>query len=1181
MKTPNRIRSVISCTLFFSITLLFGFTNNPYLSNQERTLSTSKESLTENPNTGPIHGKYVVGYYAQWSIFARDYNVLDIEADKLTHLMYAFYDAIYDEDTDTATIESLDTYADYDHNESGLHAWDATVKGNIGDLRLLKERYPHLKVIISVGGWTRSQHFPVIAASENARKTFAQSMVDFMNEYTWIDGFDIDWEFPITGGTDGSETINGSAIPAQPHNVNDHKNFVYLLKEMRETFDANNMQEKEVSISMGNNVLNADRQFIGPNNQAKYGMTENISDFCDFVSFFGYDFGGNWYDKTSYNAPLFGGDNTNDPLHNPAGRNQVLSELIDVYLTDVGIPANKLVMGLPFYGKLFENVASTNVVEGLPGLYESAPRENKSACNSPQPPIGTWDAVNCENSGSIEFCDLFQGKALNKHQYLDSNDPTKGSSEAAAEGWVRYWDDVTKVPYLYNAIENKFISYDDAQSIDLKVKHALTQNLAGVMIWELSQDARDNSINSLLKVVESSLQEAPYDIDMHFEDASEQPLEGVEVTLHDSEGLVIETLTSDSQGNVLFVDIAPLKAYSLTYSFNNYSFLPETIIYEPLDFSNDKTENIIGSSSVYTISGTVTENSQLLENTTVTLTTGGEIVNEKISTDGNYSFDALGGLDYVVTANKEYYSFSSQPITSLNSDQLNQEIVATRNSHTISGNIFASSGGLENITVTLTSSNQAATVTTTDSSGNYSFENLIAGHDYLVTPSSNSIIFNPVNQRALMLNEDKILNFQENSALIYGTVKNGTEPVARAVVSLILPWTDANHGYQNILKTTNSSGEYFYTETDLHGYSTILNLKLEDYDNDNVIYYPTEISNIAITSEPQEFNFNSKLVLPVITINNPLSNSLSIAYGSSVDLESLIELNYDDGATTISSVVFKIGEDIIPNIKDGSTYTGSWSPQDSDYGVIRSFVVEAESSNGEMVTETFDFTLNCIGANCPNVPPSIVWSSPSKATINQNQGFENIPIEVVATDYDGDVTSVNISIDGESPHSMTAEESNSYTYNFMPNAHKKYALEITAVDDLGDTSTLHHEITVISKSFVPLPDKVNVGYYHSWESTHAPFIYLEEILDTKYNVVVYSFIETENSDGFTPLLTMNKIAANYKTDGVFDEEKLLADINRLRDNGIPVLVSIGGKTVMLNLIQLIRRKYLWKELLLF
>ena len=129
----------------------------------------------------------------------------------------------------------------------------------------------------------------------------------------------------------------------------------------------------------------------------------------------------------------------------------------------------------------------------------------------------------------------------------------------------------------------------------------------------------------------------------------------------------------------------------------------------------------------------------------------------------------------------------------------------------------------------------------------------------------------------------------------------------------------------------------------------------------------------------------------------------------------------------------------------------------------------------------------------------------------------------------------------------------------MPNAHKKYALEITAVDDLGDTSTLHHEITVISKSFVPLPEKVNVGYYHSWESTHAPFIYLEEILDTKYNVVVYSFIETENSDGFTPLLTMNKIAANYKTDGVFDEEKLLADINRLRDNGIPVLVSIGGQ----------------------
>lgn len=55
--------------------------------------------------------------------------------------MYAFFDASYDETSQVASIENLDAYADFDHNESGLHAWDAPVMGNIGDLRLLKQNY--------------------------------------------------------------------------------------------------------------------------------------------------------------------------------------------------------------------------------------------------------------------------------------------------------------------------------------------------------------------------------------------------------------------------------------------------------------------------------------------------------------------------------------------------------------------------------------------------------------------------------------------------------------------------------------------------------------------------------------------------------------------------------------------------------------------------------------------------------------------------------------------------------------------------------------------------------------------------------------------------------------------------------------------------------------------------------
>ena len=77
----------------------------------------------------PDHSNLVVGYYAQWSIYARDYNVLDIEGDKLTHIMYAFFNATYDSSTDEAKIESLDEYADFQHNESGEHSWEVETKG--------------------------------------------------------------------------------------------------------------------------------------------------------------------------------------------------------------------------------------------------------------------------------------------------------------------------------------------------------------------------------------------------------------------------------------------------------------------------------------------------------------------------------------------------------------------------------------------------------------------------------------------------------------------------------------------------------------------------------------------------------------------------------------------------------------------------------------------------------------------------------------------------------------------------------------------------------------------------------------------------------------------------------------------------------------------------------------------
>lgn len=51
------------------------------------------------------------------------------------------------------------------------------------------------------------------------------------------------------------------------------------------------------------------------------------------------------------------------------------------------------------------------------------------------------------------------------------------------EGWQRHWDDVSQTPWLFNSETKNFISYDDPQSLNIKVEHALCEDLAGVMVW--------------------------------------------------------------------------------------------------------------------------------------------------------------------------------------------------------------------------------------------------------------------------------------------------------------------------------------------------------------------------------------------------------------------------------------------------------------------------------------------------------------------------------------------------------------------------------------------------------------------------------------------------------------------------------------------------------------------------
>jgi chitinase len=291
----------------------------------------------------------VIGYFVEWGVYDRDYQVSDVPGDRLTHVNYAFFDI-----SPSGECVIYDEWAALDMNG-----------GTFAAFANLKASHPDLKVLMSIGGWTLSSRFPEVAATPEARETFVTSCVDILE--TWgFDGIDIDWEYPVSGGL----------TPGTPE---DTANYVLLAGAFRDALDRLG-GEHTLSIAAPAPATKADNLDLP-------GLVAEL----DWLNLMAYDFHGGWDSATHFNAPLFA---TSD-FPEGAGDPLTVDSSVQHYLSE-GVPPEKLVVGLPLYARGWAGVGATD-----DGLFQPAGWLPWGTWES-----GVWDAwdvlENYEGQGDWE-----------------------------------------------------------------------------------------------------------------------------------------------------------------------------------------------------------------------------------------------------------------------------------------------------------------------------------------------------------------------------------------------------------------------------------------------------------------------------------------------------------------------------------------------------------------------------------------------------------------------------------------------------------------------------------------------------------------------------------------------------------------------------------------------------------
>ncbi|MEY5048723.1 MAG: hypothetical protein RLZZ175_2082 [Bacteroidota bacterium] len=373
-----------------------------------------KEHITQEMVVKPKY-KNIIGYYTSWEGYKRGglFNPANIDFTKYTIINYSFFQ------TDkNGNIFGTDAWADSILLRGKMDFGNPIQPAYFPNTSLIDVAHvAGAKVMVSIGGWTLSETFPVVAADPAKRAHFAHNCVEALRIYGF-DGIDIDWEYPCYAEHKGTP--------------DDKKNYPLFMKAIRDSIDA---YGEKIGYKF---LLTA--AYGAPASLNTSIEWENLG-FMDFFNMMTYDFNGGWSEDANHNSPLYA----------PAsGDTNAISNCYYRLVNTYKVPKEKINMGVAFYGRS---------LLGKPGI--------------------KLDLYGKQHAGLIDTVtfvpDLGGTLYYNILKYKDK--------------FEEKWDEKSQVPYLVGKGDlNTFVSYDDPKSVKLKAEFVKKNELAGVIIWEISGD---------------------------------------------------------------------------------------------------------------------------------------------------------------------------------------------------------------------------------------------------------------------------------------------------------------------------------------------------------------------------------------------------------------------------------------------------------------------------------------------------------------------------------------------------------------------------------------------------------------------------------------------------------------------------------------------------------------------